>query len=101
MSSAVSIQLASNLLHKNKTTRDYYIYHSVLRKTGQFHKTIYTRLLNFSFNFLSIGKNVLHYLKVSKVQYFKTNHRQTKRYLLNLLATASKTHEIDNRWFSF
>ena len=51
MSSAVSIQLASNLLHKNKTTRDYYIYHSVLRKTGQFHKTIYTRLLDFSFNF--------------------------------------------------
>lgn len=51
MSSAVSIQLASNLLHKNKITRDYYVYHSVLRKTGQFHKKIYTRLLNFSFNF--------------------------------------------------
>ena len=91
MSSAVSIQLASNLLHKNKTTRDYYIYHSVLRKTGQFHKTIYTRLLNFSFNFEWMFNITLK----------KTNHRQTKRYLLNLLATASKTHEIDNRWFSF
>ena len=68
MSSAVSIQLASNLLHKNKTTRDYYIYHSVLRKTGQFHKTIYTRLLNFSFNFEWMFNITLKYLRYNTLR---------------------------------
>lgn len=58
MSSAVSIQLASNLLHKNKTTRDYYIYHSVLRKMDSFTKQFIPDFSTAPLIFLSIGKNV-------------------------------------------